>query len=613
MRGVAGRVVLDRARLIDHRQVAAVAGARGLRAESGIVMGDGAALLPVGDGAWSERVGDAVVIGDLDISNRDEITGGGASSIGTSLVERYRREGTAFARALRGAFAIALWFPDRRRLVVATDRFGFRRMYYAATGDGLAFGPRLEHAVTLGAIRREIDPSSVYAYLNFGTVPAPQTMYRGVHRLAPSQLLVWEDGRLSLETYWDVTYTEEARPRTVAQAAIVSQTEEAIRQALLGAESKTTGAFLSGGTDSSTVVGLMTRLTGERVNAFSIGFHEKRYNELEYAELAARHFSASHYTHLVTADEAFACLPDLVAGFDEPFGNNSAIPTYLCARLAREAGIEVLLAGDGGDEIFGGNERYRREQILARYGLIPRPLRRGFLEPLLRVLPDGGPTPLGKAQRYVARASRPNPERFYSSEFFVAQERERLLDPEFLRSIDPRTPIEVAGRHYRAARASAELNRLLHVDLKITLGDNDLLKVTRAAELAGLAVRFPLLDHPLVELMATMPVRDKVRGTEKRYLFKRAFASLLPREVLTKTKHGFGLPIGDWLRGHRAFVALAHDTLETRQARERGYFAAGTVDWLFRQHAADATPFYGDVLWNLLMLELWHLRQGAAA
>ena len=222
-------------------------------------------------------------------------------------------------------------------------------------------------------------------------------------------------------------------------------------------------------------------------------------------------------------------------------------------------------------------------------------------------------TPLGKAQRYVARASRPNPERFYSSEFFVAQERALLLNPEFLRAIDPRGPLEIAERHYRAARASSELNRLLYVDLKITLGDNDLLKVTRAADLAGLEVRFPLLDHPLVELTATLPVRDKVRGTEKRYLFKQAFASLLPREILAKTKHGFGLPVGDWLRGHRPFVELARDTLSARRSVERGYFAPGAVDWLFRQHAAGATPFYGDVLWTLMMLELWHVRREATA
>ncbi|MGE5857894.1 MAG: asparagine synthetase B family protein, partial [Solirubrobacterales bacterium] len=483
----------------------------------------------------------------------------------------------------------------------------------AVTSDGLAFGPRLEHALALGGGRGDVDPAAVYAYLNFGTVPAPQTMYRGVKRLPPGQVLVWEDGRLALEPYWDVAYSEEPRPQAVSAAAIVARTEEAVRQALVGTEPKTTGAFLSGGTDSSTVVGLMTRLSGDGVNAFSIGFREERYNELEYAELAARHFSAAHFTHLVTADEAFACLPDLVAGFDEPFGNNSAIPTYLGARLAREAGMEVLLAGDGGDEIFGGNERYRREQILARYHLIPRPLRRGVLEPILRKLPDGGATPLGKAQRYVGRASRPNPERFYSSEFFVAQERALLLNPEFVRAIDPRGPLEIAERHYRAARASSELNRLLYVDLKITLGDNDLLKVTRAADLAGLAVRFPLLDHPLVELTATLPVRDKVRGTEKRYLFKQAFASLLPREILAKTKHGFGLPVGDLLRGHRPFVELARDTLGARRSVERGYFAPGAVDWLFRQHAADATPFYGDVLWTLMMLELWHVRREATA
>jgi asparagine synthase (glutamine-hydrolysing) len=612
MRGVAGLVYQDRGRVIEP---GALATGRPTPDGRRAVFGFGVSLFPVGDAAWSERIGDAAIVGDVDISNRDEALVHPASgSIGEVLLERYRRHGgSGLASGLRGAFALALWFPDRRRLVVLGDRFGFRRVYYAVTSDGLAFGPRLEHALALEGRRSDIDPAAVYAYLNFGTVPAPQTMYRGVKRLPPGQMLVWEEGRLTIESYWDVAYSEEARPQAVAAAAIVARTEEAVRQALVGTEPKTTGAFLSGGTDSSTVVGLMTRLAGDGVNAFSIGFREERYNELEYAELAARHFSASHFTHLVTADEAFACLPDLVAGFDEPFGNNSAIPTYLGARLAREAGMEVLLAGDGGDEIFGGNERYRREQILGRYHLIPGPLRRRLLEPVLRRLPDGGATPLGKAQRYVARASRPNPERFYSSEFFVAQERDRLLNPEFLRAIDPRGPLAVAERHYRAARASSELNRLLYVDLKITLGDNDLLKVTRAADLAGLAVRFPLLDHPLVELTATLPVRDKVRGTEKRYLFKQVFASLLPRQILAKTKHGFGLPVGDWLRGHRPFVELARDTLSARRSVERGYFASGAVDWLFRQHAADATPFYGDVLWTLMMLELWHGRREATA
>jgi asparagine synthase (glutamine-hydrolysing) len=425
-------------------------------------------------------------------------------------------------------------------------------------------------------------------------------------------VLVWRDGEVFVRPYWQMTYEERGRGRDTAASEMRRQTEEAVRRALLGVEVKHTGAFLSGGTDSSTVVGMMGRLTGERVQAFSIGFREERYNELEYAELAARHFGAAHYTRLVSAEESFAVVPDLVSAYDEPFGNNSNIPTYLCARMARDAGVRLLLAGDGGDEIFGGNERYRREQVLARYGLIPGPLRHGVIEPLLRHLPAGGLSPLGKAQRYVERASLPNPDRFYSSEFFVARERAWLLHPEFLAAIQGDTPLDVAREHYHGTRARSELNRLMGVDLKITLGDNDLFKVTRAAEVAGVAVRFPLLDVSLVEFTGTLSARDKVRGTEKRYLFKRAFASVLPAEILAKVKHGFGLPVGEWLKTHSGFRELLHDTLRSSRCRNRNYYAPGALESLFRRHAEDHTPYHGDVLWTLLMLELWHRRHGDA-
>jgi asparagine synthase (glutamine-hydrolysing) len=392
----------------------------------------------------------------------------------------------------------------------------------------------------------------------------------------------------------------------------VAHTEDAVRQTLSGLDMKHTGSFLSGGTDSSAVVGLMTRLTGERIHAFSIGFQEPRYNELHYAELAARHFGASHYTQIVSADDAFTCLPRLVAAYDEPFGNSSAVATYLCADLARQAGMRLLLAGDGGDEIFGGNESYRREQVFARYGLIPMSLRR-VLEPTLRMWPWSRLGLVGKARRYVERASAPNPDRFYSSEFFVARERAWLLAPDFRATIRPTWPWEVARHHYAAAPAVDEMNRLLYVDLKITLGDNDLLKVTRAAELAGIGVRFPLLDHPLVEFTATLPVGDKVRGTEKRYLFKRAFAAMIPAEILGKAKHGFGLPISGWLKTHAPFRDLLRDTLLSSECRQRGYFAPGALEALFRLHADDPTPYYGDILWTMLMLELWHRnREGVA-
>src|SRR3989304_920206 len=272
--------------------------------------------------------------------------------------------------------ALAFWWPRSRRLVLAADRFGIRRLYYAATPEGIAFGSRVSVPLALPGTTSAVDPEAVYAYLNFSAIPAPQTIYRAIRRLPPGHLLEWEDGRLRVEPYWDMRYTERAISRTAASASLRRHTEEAVGDALRGADPKHTGAFLSGGTDSSTVVGLMTRLTGERVNAFSIGFLETRYDELQYAELAARHFDAAHYTRVVTADDALRCLPAGVEAYDEPFGNNSALPTFLCARQARETGMRLLLAGDGGDEIFGGHERYRREQILARYRPIPAGLRR---------------------------------------------------------------------------------------------------------------------------------------------------------------------------------------------------------------------------------------------
>jgi asparagine synthase (glutamine-hydrolysing) len=269
--------------------------------------------------------------------------------------------------------------------------------------------------------------------------------------------------------------------------------------------------------------------------------------------------------------------------------------------------VTRLLAGDGGDEIFGGNERYRTDRLFARYGLIPEFARRRLLEPLLFRLPGGGPL-AGRAQRYVRRATLPNPRRFYSYEFFFVDDEAGLLHPDFRAAVAADLPHRVTQARYERVRASAELNRLLYLDLKLTIGDNDLFKVTRTAELAGVGVRFPLLDLALVEFTGTLPVHFKVRGLEKRYLFKQAFADLLPPETLTKRKHGFGVPTSVWLRSHRAFGDFARDVLLSERARQRGYFRPGAIERLFALHAAEPSPYYGTVLWTVLMLELWHRR-----
>jgi asparagine synthase (glutamine-hydrolysing) len=566
-------------------------------------------------GKAPKRYQTAIAAADLDLVNLQELRALTGLTAGCEVLARlYELEGwQGLLRHLRGAFAVALWDPRQDSLWLGADHFGIKQLYYASTPDGLAFASRPSALLAVSGVSGGVDPQVVYDYLNLRAVSAPASIWKGVRRLPPGHVLMVRRGSLTVEPYWDLEYPERRIGLREAMAATSRHVEEAVAAALGGGPAKETGAFLSGGTDSSTVLAYMARLTGERVPAFSIGFHEERFDELHYADLAARHFNASHEKHIVTADEALRALPALVETYDEPFGNNSAIGTYLCARLAHHCGVRRLLAGDGGDEIFGGNERYASDRVFARYHRLPALARRGIVEPILRALPGAGL--VGKAQRYVRRANLSTVRRLYSYAFFAAQEGRELLAPELLAGVEPEGPWRIVEGHFDAVRATSELNRILYMDIKLTLGDNDLVKVTRTSELAGVGVRFPFLDRPLVEFTATLPADFKVRGLEKRYLFKRAFRSLLPAEILAKRKHGFGIPTSDWLRRHGGFRELARESLLSPWARGLGYFRPGALERLFALHESDSTPYYGDQLWTVLMLHLWHRRhlEGRAA
>ncbi len=577
-----------------------------------------ASLFAAGEGAALGSREGLVVAADVDalepatargaaVSPRAEITDR------VTLVTRlYERHGEALAEHLTGSFAFALWDPWRRRLVVGVDRFGARRLYYAETPEGLAFASRAS-ALTGMTGGRRVDATAVYHYLNFGYVPAPHSIFAGVRRLPPGHAAVFELGALRRRRYWDLSYPEERMDAGAAATRTWELVEGSVAACLHDATTKDTGAFLSGGTDSSTVLGFMSRLTGEPVTALSIGFREARYDELGYAEIAARHFGSRHVTSIMAADEALATVPALVEGLDEPFGNNSIIPTYVCARLAREHGLDRLLAGDGGDEIFGGNEHYRQDRIHDLYRRVPAWLRRGVIEPALSALPDGRGSILGKAQRYADRASQPAARRYTAYQFFAAQDPEAYLAPELAASVDPGASWQLVGEHLDAAPATSELNRRLYLDIKTVIGDNDLLKVTRATELAGIDVRFPMLDHRLAEFTGTLPADFKVRGLEKRYLFKQAFRPLLPAEIIAKPKHGFGMPMSDWLRSHPGFRALSRDALGAAGAATRDYVRPGALARILDLHEADPTAYWGGIVWRLLMLELWHGRHAAGS
>jgi asparagine synthase (glutamine-hydrolysing) len=518
----------------------------------------------------------------------------------------YKLEGTGFLKRLRGSFALALWDASGQRLILAVDPFASRSLYFWSNLDKLAFAPRISCFSKHADIPKEIDPNIIYFYLNHSFVPAPFTIYRHINRLEPGQCLVWEDGRISLQRYWDMTYVEE---RDVGEEAtcehLRATVEESIRFHLhhLDCQPAERGAFLSGGTDSSTLVGLLSRITQERVNAFSVGFEEERYNEIYYARIAASHFRSEAHEYFVHPDEALDTISLIAQGYDEPFGNSSAIPTYFCLKMAREAGVKTMFAGDGGDELFGGNERYLTEKVFTLYHAIPSWIRRRT-DLAAHVLPMVNPW--RKVRNYIHKANQAVPDRFFCYQLYFRDHAAEYFTDEFQSAIDLEFPIRIPRQHYERIGDVSPLNRLLYMDLKLAIADNDLFKVNRIAEGLGIQVCYPYLDTHVASMSGTIPAELKLKKWTKRYIFKKAFGDLLPKEILTKTKHGFGLPTGDWLRTHGGFRDLARSLLLDSRSNRRGYFKRKALEELLEKHDGEASSYYGSHIWNFMMLELWH-------
>jgi asparagine synthase (glutamine-hydrolysing) len=523
------------------------------------------------------------------------------------LAQRYEREGAGFIEALDGGFSIVLWDRREHRLMAAVDGFGINRLVYFEDARHLVLASRLDGIVRAPGVTPEVNPRAIANFLNFGVNLAPETIFRGVYRVPPGTMLASANGSTRLAPYWDMRYGVGGE---TGEERLSRKLEETVERAVAAncreQDFSTLGAYLSGGTDSSTVVGMMSRLGRGPVNTFSIGFEEERFNELGYAEITAKRFQARHHTYLVSANDCFEALPRMVRCFDEPFANSSAIPTYFCGRLAAQHGVKTLLAGDGGDELFGGNERYRTDQMFQAYHSIPGVLRKGLIEPLLKAAPQAGP--FGMARSYVRRSNLAGFERFYSYNFLCAHPPEEVFTGEFLGALEGYSVLELPERYYNSAPARDHLDRLLYLDVKITLGDSDLPKVTQMSELAGILTRFPFLDRVVAEFSGRIPARLKVKGLEKRYLFKRAFRNLLPPEVLQKKKHGFGIPVATWLKSDRRLREFSRDVLFSARARERGYFRREFLESLIRKHEADGSTYYGDTLWSFFVLELWHLQ-----
>jgi asparagine synthase (glutamine-hydrolysing) len=525
---------------------------------------------------------------------------------GFALIAAYRAKGAELLAGLRGAFVLALIDLGAGRALSAIDRFGIGTMCYAQPrADLLVFGTTTDAVRAHPNVGATISAQSVFDYLYFvDRVPAPATIYREQKKLAPAERLVFEKGRALVSTYWQMPYRAEA-PVDQGEAAeeLRQRLRTAVGGALEGEDRDRVGAFLSGGLDSTSVIGLANDLLGGALKTFTIGFPIARFDETHYAELAAKHFRTRHETYYLRPEDVPETLIKSIAAYDEPFGNSSLVPAYHCARLAREAGVEMMLAGDGGDEIFAGNQRYVSDQRYDRYAQLPALIRRGVIEPAARMLAWGnGVGPLGRPLRYVDWARRSVPERMADNVFRALAPGE-LLRPEALEEIDREFARGLASLVYDAPKGASKVQRMMHLDLRITLADSDLRKVARMCALAGVRVRFPFLDDDLVEFSTRLPESLLVEGGRLRGFYKRAMQGFLPDEILNKTKHGFGLPYLDFMNASAPLRDLVCDSLSALKARP--YFRADFLEKLIARARAGKMSGHETVAWDLIVLELW--------
>jgi asparagine synthase (glutamine-hydrolysing) len=509
------------------------------------------------------------------------------------LVHAYEEWELGFAERLRGMFAIAIWDERRRRLVLARDRYGIKPLYYRAAGDELSFASELR-----ALPRGEIDLDALECLLAFNSIPAPYSIFRDVRKLPQGHLLVWKDGRETLERYARPAPVPADEVRADEEAELVEELRARLRDSVRAhlVSDVPVGVLLSGGVDSCTLAALAAEEATYPLRTFSIGFAERSFDELADARRVAERYGTVH-RELVLEPDAALLLPALADAFDEPFADSSALPTYLVSRLARED-VKVALSGEGGDELFGGYYTYAADLLAERVG---------WAAPALKPLAEHLPTSTAKAsfgyrlKRFVRAAHLPPLERHHGwKEIFTADARAELRGTRS--GFDP---VDVLRTRFDETDGAELLARLQDVDLGTYLVDDLLVKTDRASMAHSLEARVPFLDSVVTGFALALPTRHKVRGLRKKVLLRKAVEPLLPREVVHGRKRGFSIPAAAWLRGE--LEPFARDTLSADTLHRQGFFRREPVQRLLDEHVSGRQD-WSRQLWCLLAFTLWHER-----
>ena len=511
-----------------------------------------------------------------------------------TLVHLYEEYGLGCLEPLRGMFAFALWDARRKRLLVARDRLGIKPLFYRLEPGQLLFASELRALRELVGHPLEIEPQSVYDFFGFRYIPAPHTFYRGVEKLLPGHYLVVDARGARVEPYWDVP-PEEETSRTAEDFAeeVIEQLRESIRLRLIA--DVPLGVFLSGGTDSSAVVAFMAALGARPLRTFSVGFEEPEYSELPFARRIAQRFSTEHHELVVHPQDMAEELARLVAFRDEPVAEPTDVALYRMARLASEQ-VKVVLAGEGGDELFAGYPKYAADRLAGLVSALPQEMTRA----IARWLPYRQRRAKLALEALSIRDEAERSVTWFAS--FSREEREALFAPEFLEQVDVAHPARIFEQYLEKVRDRSPLKRMLYADLKIWLPDNLLLRGDQMTMAASIEERVPFLDHKLVELAARVPSRMLTRGFKTKVLLRQALRPYLPPETLRRRKVGFTVPIGPWFR--KSLKSMVADLVLAPEAQARGYFNREAMERFVREHF-DGVRDRQKQLWALVNFELW--------